>query len=156
MTRIFNTQNRSCRLARLLGALAALGVLLLVQQSLADQYLVYPVKSSGATTQQQVNNLATALNIDPSQIQWENGQVSFIDPTNFIAVPTIAVTDPAVTNLYGGGGGTLEPIDWTALNSWPVLATNVALNVATNAIKNVELVPSYGSPTVSHTTFWAV
>src|ERR1035441_540348 len=56
---------------------------------------VYRVTQSGATISQGTN-LARHLNIPLTQLSQSNGVVSFIDPTNYLAVPTIPITDSTV------------------------------------------------------------
>ncbi len=56
---------------------------------------VYHVLQSGATAVQ-ARTLADMLNVPFNLLSISNGQLSFIDPTNFMAVPTAPVTDPAV------------------------------------------------------------
>ena len=123
---------------------------------------VYPVIQSGATAVQAAN-LATGLKIPPGSLVQTNGEVSFIDPTNFMAMPTSPVTDPTVIktlldqteNPYPAIPIRFEQLNFAALPNWPVLDANTALASASNSLANAGLSPQWGTPMINHTSLKA-
>ena len=123
---------------------------------------VYPVIQSGATADQAAN-LATGLKIPAGSLVQTNGEVAFIDPTNFMALPTSPVTDPAVTKLlleqtenpYPAIPLRFEQLNFDALGNWRVLDANTALTSASNSLADAGLTPQWGTPLVSHTSLRA-
>jgi len=128
---------------------------------------VYRVTQSGATISQGTN-LARHLNIPLSQLSQSNGVVSFIDPTNYLAVPTIPATDSTVIsnqlavtrNQYAAIPITIEQIDFRTLTNQPVFNTNTAVALFSNALASASLIPEvlyngfiYGIPAPSYTRF---
>jgi hypothetical protein len=82
----------------LLGATAA--VMLLAHSLIAQPSTlpVYYVTQSGATPAQ-ADVLASSLGIPAGAYSTFDGIVSFIDPTNYLSVPTVDVTDASVVDL---------------------------------------------------------
>lgn len=123
---------------------------------------IYNVLQSGATATQAVS-LAKSLGIPSGNLVMSNGEVSFIDPTNFMPVPTSPVTDPVViSNLLAGTENPypnipirFEQIDFGALSKLTVLNSNTALASASNALANAGLTPQWGAPVIGHTTLKA-
>ena len=84
--------------------------------------------------------------------------VSFIDPTNYVAVPTTPVTNPTVVsnlvaqtvNQYPAIPISVEAINLTALSNLTVLADNSALNSAYSALGSSGLTPQFGTQAVDH------
>ena len=123
---------------------------------------VYRVVQYGASPSQ-ATTLAQSMGIDPTLLvssYLSNGVISFIDPTNFVAVPTVPITDPVViSNL---SANTLNPyppipilyqqINFGALSNTTVLGTNAALTSASAALANANLIPQLGTPMVTHST----
>jgi uncharacterized repeat protein (TIGR03803 family) len=131
--------------------------------SSTTQYLpVYQVTQAGATLAQ-ASNLAVVLNLPLARVGWSNGQVSFIDPTNFMAIPTISVTDtnsPVISSLIAGTKNpypsnpiSVQALDIAALTNMPVFDTNDALIAASNAFAAAGLLPQYGTPVPGHHVF---
>src|SRR5580692_1411345 len=92
---------RSCHMGiqlllarRMAGALLALFAvsLKLLAQSGPETLPVYHVVYSGATSNQAAE-LENALAAPTNIVTFTNGEVWFVDPTNYMAVPMIPVTD---------------------------------------------------------------
>jgi hypothetical protein len=123
---------------------------------------VYHISQNGATAAQ-ARYLADALNIPPNLLVQSNGLVGFIDPSNFMVVPTVPVTDLVViSNLLadtkqpaGSIPISFRAIDFGALSNRPVLGTNAALNLASGALAAAGLTPQFGTPVIGHTVFTA-
>jgi len=133
--------------------------------SSATQFLpVYQVTQAGATFAQAMS-LANLLNIPTNSLVWSNGQVSFIDPSNFMAVPYILMTntsDPVISNLIAGTQNpypgipiTVKAIDFATLTNLPVFSTNAALNSISNALASVGLTPQFATPLFGHGVLFA-
>jgi len=112
----------------------------------------YYVTQTGATSMQ-ASNLASLLAIPPSKITLNNGLASFIDPTNWLYVPTVPVTDPTViSNLTAVSENpttnalSFYALNFTALNSLPVYSSNAAISSASAALAGAGLTPVYGTP----------
>jgi autotransporter-associated beta strand protein len=124
---------------------------------------VYQVTQAGATGVQ-ATNLATALNIPLSLVTLSNGMVSFIDPTNYVAVPTAPVPNATIVsnlvaqtfNRYPAIPISVKALDVTALSNLTVLADSEALSSATNALGSSGLSPQFGTPVIGHTMFTAI
>src|SRR5690242_21688866 len=118
---------------------------------------VYQVVQSGATAAQ-AGSLATCLGIPAASLSVSNGLVCFIDPTNYLAVPAVPITDSilisnllAVTkNLNPAIPISFQGIDFSALSTMPVFDTNSALSSASNALVLSGLTPSNGAHGVGH------
>ena len=123
---------------------------------------VYHISQNGATADQ-ARYLADALSIPPNLLVQSNGLVGFIDPSNFMAVPTVPFTDPVViSNLLaetkqpaGAVPISFRAIDFGSLSNRPVLGTNAALNLASSALAAAGLTPQFGRPVIGHTVFTA-
>ena len=104
------------------------------------------------------------MNIPESLLVQTNGLVSFIDPTNWLFVPTVPVTDPVATNNLlamtkkpiSSVSIKFEAIDFGALSTQSVLDTNSALAAAASALAASGLTPQFGTPAITHTVFKAV
>jgi hypothetical protein len=114
--------------------------------------------SSGATPAQ-ATLLATNLGIDPGALVMANGQVSFIDPTNFIAVPTLPVPDPiVVSNLVAGTVNkypaialSVRQLDLVTLGNLTAMNPGDASNKTTTAMSNAGVTPQFGTPLAANT-----
>lgn len=124
---------------------------------------VYQVVQAGASPSQAAS-LAAQMNIPESLLVQTNGLVSFIDPTNWLFVPTVPVTDPVATNNLlamtkkpiSSVSIKFEAIDFGALSTQSVLDTNSALAAAASALAASGLTPQFGTPAITHTVFKAV
>ncbi|HVM47835.1 MAG TPA: S8 family serine peptidase [Candidatus Acidoferrum sp.] len=126
---------------------------------------IYRVVQYGASPAQ-ATALAQAMGLDTNVVlntSLSNGVVSFIDPTNYVSVPTAAVTDQgAISNLlaytpnpYPAIPIRFEQINFGAFSNLTVLGTNAALSSAAAALASANLVPQLGTPTVAHSTLTA-
>ena len=133
-----------------LGALVTFTALLLAGQSLAQSTLpVYIVTQNGARPDQAAN-LASALGIPSGGYALDNGQVSFIDPTNWMSVPTIAVTDPvALSNLNCAAAAEL---DRSSLSNLIVLGDSMAFSKTAAALSAADLTSPNGLAVLGHAT----
>jgi Family of unknown function (DUF6345)/Putative Ig domain len=125
---------------------------------------VYQVIRAGATYSQAIN-LANLLNIPTNALGWTNGIVSFLDSTNWMAVPSITITntsDPVISNLIAGTQNpypaipiSVQAIDFATLSNLSVFDTNQALIITSNALENAGLHPQGGTPLSGHTILTA-
>ncbi|SPE60724.1 hypothetical protein SBV1_480007 [Verrucomicrobia bacterium] len=128
---------------------------------------VYQVAKAGASLSQ-AQSLAHYLNVPADRLVVSNGLVSFIDPTNWLNIPTVAETDPTVISGLEAVTRNQDPsiplsfqrVDFQALNNRPVFDTNTAVAVFSNALSGAYLVPAslyngfiYGIPVTSFTLF---
>jgi hypothetical protein len=125
---------------------------------------VYQVTQSGATLPQALS-LANLLHVPTNSLVVTNGLVSYIDPSNWMAVPYITVTasnNPAISNLIAE---TINPIptnpitirafDFATISNLSVFDTNVALNSFSNALAASGLAPQLGTLASGHDYFYA-
>lgn len=123
---------------------------------------VYQVTQVGATFSQAFS-LASSLNIPSGALSWSNGVAAFIDPTNFLFVPTVQVTNAAILsnllavtkNPYPAIPISVQAIDFNTLSNLQVFDTNTALTLTTNALVTAGLNPAFGQPAISHAVFSA-
>jgi len=123
---------------------------------------VYEVTQTGVTDAQGAA-LADYLGLPPNLVERTNGLVTFVDPTNHLAVPSVPVTDPAIVselldstrNLYPDIPIRFQGIDFDALANLQVMDTNAALSVFANGLAAAGLVPEFGTPVLGHTRFMA-
>ena len=121
---------------------------------------VYQVTQAGVTATQ-ASSLASSLNIPASLVTLSNGLVSFIDPTNYVAVPTTPVTNATIVsnlvaqtaNQYPAIPISVQAINFSALSNLTVLDGSSALNSASSALGSSQLSPQFGTPAIEHTTF---
>ncbi len=121
----------------------------------ANYLPVYLITQSGATSLQ-ASNLALALSIPPDRLDQTNGLVSFIDPTNWLFVPTTPMTNAtvmsnllAVTKNLSTNPIVFECIDFEALSRLSPPGPETALPMATNALGFAGLTPQFGTPAIS-------
>jgi hypothetical protein len=118
---------------------------------------VYQVTQSGATAVQ-AQNLANSLAIPAGSLSLSNGEAFFLDSSNFMAVPTMPVTDSVIIsnltartkNDYPNIPLRFEKIDSTALGRLVVLSSNTALSKLSIAFDSSNLLPQFGMPFISH------
>ena len=123
---------------------------------------VYSVVQSGAFPPQ-ADALASSLNIPANAYVLTNGQVDFINPTNFMAAPVRPVTDPIVQsnlladtlNKFPGIPIRFEQPDLAALNALVVPNSNTVVSSFQAALNNAGLMPSSATPIVTHTVLMA-
>ena len=113
----------------------------------------------------QVQALADYLNINNANLFATNGEISYIDPSNWLAVPTIPVTNTsAISNLaaqtenpYPAIPLNFEQLNFGALSTLSVYGSNAALASAGSAFASANLTPQLGTPIISHANlnaFW--
>jgi hypothetical protein len=123
---------------------------------------VYTVTETGATATQGAM-LSDLLGLPLGLVERTNGLVTFIDPTNHLAVPSVPVTDPLIVsnllaltrNLYPDIPIRFQAIDFNALANLQVMDGGAAMSVFSNALSAAGLIPQFGTPVVSHTRFIA-
>src|SRR5437764_14566994 len=104
---------------------------------------VYRVVQAGASFNQ-ASNLASALRIPIEHLTFNNGAVSFVS-SNFLRIPTIPLTDPATINTLSAQTSNRFPAiplnfqatDFAALTNLPVLSSNTAVGLFSNALSSV-------------------
>ncbi|MGA2281368.1 MAG: hypothetical protein ABSG80_13820 [Verrucomicrobiota bacterium] len=118
---------------------------------------VYQVTQAGPSFTQ-ATNLVGLLNIPVSMLVQANGLVSFVNPTNFLFVPTTPVTNATVIsnllavtkNPYPANPISFQAIDFTALSNLMAFDTNAALSSASLALASSGLYPPLGTPVIGH------
>jgi hypothetical protein len=120
---------------------------------------VLHVVQSGATAAQ-ASALANQMNIPSSMLSVINGEVSFIDPVNFLAVPTSPTSDPSnlvasTENEFPQIPISLRQLNFPALSNIVVLDPNLARSSFSNALASSGLTPQFGSATIDHTMLTA-
>ena len=118
---------------------------------------VYQVVQSGATAPQAAN-LSAALNISPGLVPQVNGLLSFVNTNSYLRVPATPVTNSAVINQLLPFSKNPVPsiplvfnaFDFAALSTLRVLDSNVAINIASNALAGAGLYPHNAAPTTGN------
>ena len=114
---------------------------------------VYQVVKSGATGPQAAN-LSAALNIAPGLVPQVNGLLSFVNTNSYLRVPFAPVTNASVIDeLLAISKNPVPAIplvfnafDFGALSNLTVLNSNVAINIASNALVGAGLYPANAQP----------
>ncbi len=134
--------------------LAPMAVLLSsVTSSLGLSLPVYQVVQSGATAPQAAN-LSAALNISPGLVPQVNGLLSFVNTNSYLRVPSAPVTNAAVISELLAVSKNPVPstplvftaFDFAALGNLRVVGSNVAINIASNALAGAGLYPANAQP----------
>jgi len=123
---------------------------------------VYQVIQSGATTDQ-AQLLVGGLNIPFESLSLSNGEVFYLDGARFMTVPTSPITDAVIlSNLTASSHNDFPQIplefakiDLAALGRLTVVSSNVALSTVNAAFDRSNLLPQFGSPSISHTLLQA-
>jgi Family of unknown function (DUF6345) len=124
---------------------------------------VYTVVQSGALPPQAAA-LAGALAIPAGGYVLTNGQMDFIDPTNYLAAPVLPVTDPTVqsnlladtVNRFPAIPIHFEQLNFATLNALTVPGSNTAVLEFAIGLTNAGLAPSSATPDVKHTVLMAI
>ena len=119
---------------------------------------VYQVVHSGATAAQ-AQSLASTLGIPVESLSLSNGEAFYLDPSNFMLVPAVQVTDATIiSNLTAGSKNDypniplrFEQPDFNALGKWPIVNSNTALTTISSAFDKANLLPQFGAQVISHT-----
>lgn len=123
---------------------------------------VYQVTQSGALPPQ-ATSLANSLNVPVNAVVLTNGEVDFHDPTNFMRVPTLPVTNTSIIdtllaqtpNRFPGIPLSFEQLDFSALSNLTVLSSNAAVTAFGTALANAGLASPLAAPVVTHTVLMA-
>ena len=118
---------------------------------------VYLVTQTGAQPTQSAA-LATFFGIPTNMVALTNGQVSFIDPSNYLSIPVQPVTNAVVmsnllaqtVNKYPSIPINFQQLDFGALSNLTAFPSNAAVNLSSTALANAGLTPQWGTPAVSH------
>jgi hypothetical protein len=133
-------------------------------ESCSETHLpVYEVIGTGIE-EGDAKKLAKALKIPVEKVLWRDGMAAFIDPTNYLAVPTVSVADPEIvaalrrgtTNRYPDIPIELKAIDYTALGRLTPLGLEEAFRSTSVALEAAGLTPERATPVVGHTVFKTV
>ena len=123
---------------------------------------VYLVTQAGAQPAQ-ATALATFLNLPANRITLTNGELSFLDASNFLSVPTLPVTDPAITsnllvqtlNKFPALPLAFQQLDFNSLAAETPFSSNSAVSLTTSALANAGLTPQLGTPSGGYSTLLA-
>jgi hypothetical protein len=146
--------SRTSNVAKALAILCAAGCAGGHALAQSNTYLpVYHVVQSGASATQ-AGTLAADLGIPSGQMTVSNGMVMFIDPTNYLNIPTMSVTNQyVVSNLTAQTINrdpalplTFEQIDFGTLSNRPILDPTSAVSIASFALSDAGLTPQFGAP----------
>jgi hypothetical protein len=133
-------------------------------ESCSETHLpVYEVIGTGIE-EGDAKKLAKALKIPVEKVLWRDGMAAFIDPTNYLAVPTVSVADPEIvaalrrgtTNRYPDIPIEVKAIDYTALGRLTPLGLEEAFRSTSVALEAAGLTPERATPVVGHTVFKTV
>gem|GEM_PF-3009504 len=144
------------------GALVLLLIPTAVMSQSGPSLPVYFVIQSGATPSQAIT-LAASLNVPTNAVMVTNGEVDFRDPTNFMKVPTMPVTNASIIsvllaqtpNRFPGIPIKFEQLDFGALSNVTVMSSNAAVTALGAALANAGLSSPLAAPVVSHTLLMA-
>src|SRR6516162_9629730 len=146
--------NRTVQHVRLLYLLVGLFGGVMNGWGQAQSVPVYLVTQSGAQPSQ-ATALANSLNVPPGMVTLTNGQITFLDPTNYQSIPMLPVTDPVViSNLQAQTLNRnpaiplsfLQP-DFGAISGLVPFPSNAAVSVSSAALNGAGLTPQGGTPT---------
>ena len=126
----------------------------------SETYLpVYEVTHTGIA-EEQARKLADALKIPREKLVVKDGLASFIDPENYLAVPTVTVTHSeilaarreATRNYHPEIPIEVNAIDHAALGRMQPPGLEEALKLTAAALESAALTPQHATPVVGHTT----
>ena len=126
---------------------------------------VYFIVQSGAQSNQAAM-LENFLSLPTNIVSFTNGEISFVDPTNYMFVPTIPITDSNVINLLQaqtvnkapGIPLRFEQLDFAGVSDLTVMDSNSAVATAQAAVDASGLAPQppeSATPVVAHTVLMA-
>ncbi|MGA2592311.1 MAG: DUF6345 domain-containing protein [Bryobacteraceae bacterium] len=124
---------------------------------------VYEVTRTGIE-EKQARKLAEALKIPVERMFLRDGMALFIDPANYLAIPTVPIADPeiaaahrqATKNHYPEIPIEVRAIDYAALGRLSPLGSEEALKSTSVALESAGLTPDHATPVVGHTVFKTV
>jgi len=123
---------------------------------------VYEVTGTGIG-EVQASKLATALNVPVEKLVARDSVVSFLDAEEYLAIPAVPVTEPAVLEKLRSSSVQERPglqlafkaADFAALEKLPVLEDEKALKKTSDALAAAGIHLAPAKPVVGHTTFTA-
>ena len=123
---------------------------------------VYEVTQSGANDAQ-VKGFSENFKIPAEKLSVKNGVVSFTDASEYLAIPTHPVTDPAVLQKLSASSQNeiqdapiqYEAIDFDALRKGAAFDSPSAMKLAAAAFSSAGLHLESAKPVIGHTTFSA-
>jgi len=121
---------------------------------------VFDVTGAGITPGQ-AGILADALKIPRDGLHFRGGELLFIDPAGFQAVPTKPITDPAlIEELMKGsendkGELSFEGLDFAKLRELRPPSGEEAMKLFAGALRAADLLPASGDPHFVHSMFEA-
>jgi hypothetical protein len=129
----------------------------------ASQLPVYRVVKAGLEGAQ-AERLAQAFKLSGKHLVHRDGEVSFLDPARYLAVPMVEVDDPEIvdrcrsrtTNHHRDIPIAVRRIDYEALGRLVPFAPNEALRSTTAALEATGLTPDSARPIVAHSAFTTV
>jgi hypothetical protein len=152
---------------RLAGALFALFTISpkLFAQAGGETLPVYFVTQSGVTSNQ-AGMLENFLAVPTNMVTFSNGEVSFVDPTNYMAVPMIPLTDSNTINMLVDQTPNKVPgipiicqqIDFAGVSNISAIGSNAAVGMANAAMGGAGLMPALpesATALVTHTVLTA-
>jgi hypothetical protein len=123
---------------------------------------IYEVTGTGVK-EEQARRLAIALKIPVEQMFWRDGLAAFIDPDNYLAVPSVPVEPEiahaqrqATTNHYPDIPIEVKAIDYAALARLRPPSLEEALKSTSAALEAADLIPEHATPVIGHTVFKTV
>ena len=124
---------------------------------------VYEVAETGIT-EDQAHKLAAGLKIPADNMSVRHGIASFVDPARYLAVPSVAITDPdtvdafrrTTTNHHPEIPIEISAIDYATLDRLTTLDQADALRATAAALDAAGLTPDHATPVVGHTVLTTV
>jgi hypothetical protein len=124
---------------------------------------VYEVVGTGIE-EEQAKRLAKALEVPLDKIFFREGIVHFVDPVEYLAVPTVPKVDnktvatlrAATTNHHPEIPIVVRAIDHAALQRLKALDPDEAFKLTSAALDSAGLTPEHATPVVGHTVFKTV
>ncbi len=128
-------------------------------QPCLDEVPVLIPKTDG-TTEEQAFALADILNVDPKNLVTDNGKVFFVEPQQFLKLPSFEIQDQQIIDLLTRDSEdaetqelSFEGLDFGAIKDLNPVDPRQATSSFSNALQQVELLPSLGTPEPTHTMF---
>jgi len=124
---------------------------------------VYEVTATGIG-EEQANILADALKIPAKKLFFREGIAAFVDPGNYLAIPTVTVSDTELVerlrretkNFFPDKPLAVKAIDYQALAQLKAVSPDTVVGVMTEALERASLTPKNATPIVGHTVLKTV
>jgi Family of unknown function (DUF6345) len=129
----------------------------------ASRLPVYRVVKTGLETAE-AERLAQAFKVPGEHLAERDGEVSFLDPAKYLAVPMVEIDDPEIVERCHATTTTHHPeipiavhgIDYEALDRHVPFAPHEALRTTAAALEAAGLIPDSARPIVGHSVFTTV